>query len=46
MKDVKELVRMRKELRREFQVATNLYNRKQIIERIKIIKEHLIDKQK
>ena len=37
---------MRKELRKKFQVTTNYYNIKQIIERIKTIKEHIIDKQK
>ena len=31
---------------KKFQVATNYYDGKQIIERIKIIKEHKIDKQK
>ena len=35
---------MRKELRKEFQAETNYYNKKQIIERIKMIKEHMIDK--
>ena len=37
---------MRKELRKEFQGETNYYNKKQIIERIKMIKEHMIDKLK
>ena len=37
---------MRKELRKEFQAETNYYNKKQIIERIKMKKEHIIDKQK
>ena len=45
-KDVKELIRIQKELRKEFQAETNYYNKKQIIERIKMIKEHIIDKQK
>ena len=45
-KDVKELIRMRKKLRKEFQAETNYYNKKQIIERIKRIREHLIDKLK
>ena len=45
-KDVKELIKMRKELRKKLQEETNYYNKKQIIERIKIIKEHIIDKQK
>ena len=35
---------MQKELRKEFQAETNYYNKKQIIERIKMIKEHMIDK--
>ena len=43
---MKELIRMRKELRKEFQGETNYYNKKQIIERIKMIKEHMIDKLK
>ena len=43
---MKELIRMRKELRKEFQAETNFYNKKQIIERIKMIKEHMIDKLK
>ena len=37
---------MRKELRKEFQGETNYYNKKQIIERIKMIKGHIIDKLK
>ena len=37
---------MRKELRKEFQAETNYYNKKQIIKRIKMIKEHIIDKLK
>ena len=45
-KDVKELIRMGKELRKEFQAETNYYNKKQIIKRIKMIKEHVIDKLK
>ena len=36
---------MWKELRKEFQAETIYYNKKQIIERIKMIKEHIIDKQ-
>ena len=44
-KDVKELIRMQKELRKEFQ-ETNYYNKKEITERVKMIKEHIIDKQK
>ena len=44
--NVKALIIMRKELRKEFQAETNYYNKKQIIERIKIIKEHIIDKHK
>ena len=43
---MKELIRMRKKLRKEFQAETNYYNKKQIIERIKMIKEHMIDKLK
>ena len=43
---MKELIRIRKELRKEFQAETNYYNKKQIMERIKMIKEHIIDKQK
>ena len=43
---MKELIRMRKELRKEFQGETNYYNKKQIIERIKMIKGHIIDKLK
>ena len=43
---MKELIRMRKELRKEFQAETNYYNKKQIIKRIKMIKEHIIDKLK
>ena len=45
-KDVKELTRNRNKFRKEFHAATNYYNRKQIIERVKIIKEHIIDTQK
>ena len=37
---------MGKELRKEFQAETNYYNKKQIIKRIKMIKEHVIDKLK
>ena len=37
---------MRKELRKEFQGETNYYNKKQIIERIKMSKGHIIDKLK
>ena len=37
---------MRKKLRKEFQAETNYYNKKQIIERIKRIREHIIDKLK
>ena len=37
---------MQKELRKEFQAETNYYNKKQIIKRIKMIKEHIIDKLK
>ena len=37
---------MRKELRKEFQAETNYCNKKQIIKRIKMIKEHIIDKLK
>ena len=43
---MKELIRMQKELRKEFQAETNYYNKKQIIKRIKMIKEHIIDKLK
>ena len=43
---MKELIRMQKELRKEFQAETNYYNKKQIIERIKMIREHIIDKLK
>ena len=43
---MKELSRMGKELRKEFQAETNYYNKKQIIKRIKMIKEHVIDKLK
>ena len=43
---MKELIRMGKELRKEFQAETNYYNKKQIIKRIKMIKEHVIDKLK
>ena len=43
---MKELIRMQKELRKEFQAETNYYNKKQIIERIKRIREHIIDKLK
>ena len=43
---MKELIRIWKELAKEFQAETNYYNKKQIIERIKMIKEHIIDKQK
>ena len=43
---MKELIRMRKKLRKEFQAETNYYNKKQIIERIKRIREHIIDKLK
>ena len=35
---------MWKKLRKEFQAETNYYNKKQITERIKMIKEHMIDK--
>ena len=45
-KDVKELIRMRKKLRKEFQAETNYYSKKQIIERIEMTKEHIIDKLK
>ena len=46
-KDVKELIRMWKELRKEFQAEKKFYNKKkQITERIKMIKEHILDKQK
>ena len=45
-KDVKELIRNRNKFRKEFHAATNYYSRKQIIERVKIIKEHIIDTQK
>ena len=44
--DVKELIRMRKKLRKEFQAETNYYNKKQITERIKRIRGHIIDKLK
>ena len=44
--NVKELIRMGKELRKEFQAEANYYNKKQIIKRIKMIKEHIIDKLK
>ena len=37
---------MWKELRKEFQAETTYYNKKQIIERIKMINEHIMDKQK
>ena len=43
---MKELIRMRKELRKEFQAERNYCNKKQIIERIKMIKDHIIDKLK
>ena len=43
---MKELIRMLIELRKELQVETNYCDKKQIIERIKMIKEHIIDKQK
>ena len=43
---MKELIRMQKELRKEFQAETNYYNKKQIIKRIKMIKEHITDKLK
>ena len=43
---MKELIRIRKALRKEFQAETNYYNKKQIIKRIKTIKEHIIDKLK
>ena len=45
-KDVKKLIRMRKKLRKEFQAETNYYSKKQIIERIEMTKEHIIDKLK
>ena len=35
---------MWKKLRKEFQAETNYNNKKQITERIKMIKEHMIDK--
>ena len=43
---MKELIRMLIELMNELQVETNYCDKKQIIERIKMIKEHIIDKQK
>ena len=43
---MKELIRIRKELRKEFQVETNYYNNKKIMERIKMIKERIVEKQK
>ena len=43
---MKELTRIWKELRKEFQAETNYYNKKQIIEIIKMIKEHIVDKKK
>ena len=43
---MKELIRIRKELRKEFQAETNYYNNKKIMERIKMIKEHILDRQK
>ena len=43
---MKELIRIQKELRKKLQAETNYCNKKQIVERIKMVKEHIIDKQK
>ena len=42
---MKELTRIQKELRKEFQAETNYYKKKiKRIERIKMIKKHIVDK--
>ena len=45
-KDVKELNKIRKGLRKQYKLTTNIYKRKQIIERIKLIKEQIVEKRK
>ena len=45
-KDIMQLKRKRKKLRKQYQNTKNVYEKTLIIERIKLIKEHIIYKMK
>ena len=45
-KDIMQLKRQRKKLRAQYQNTENIYEKTVIIERIKLIKEHITDKMK
>ena len=45
-KDIMQLKRQRKKLRAQYQNTENIYEKTVIIERIKLIKEHMTDKMK